>query len=90
VTLTPHPLLVPWSRKSRAIPLLLLGGEKCEGKWFEIGSYKKTYNNIQHKKNHVVSLEATCFVSNLKHAQHISFGCAPREFYFSFLKGNIY
>jgi len=21
VTLTPHPLLVPWSRKSRAIPL---------------------------------------------------------------------
>jgi len=22
--LTPHPLLVPWSRKSRAIPLLLL------------------------------------------------------------------
>ena len=24
VTLTPHPLLVPWSRKSRAIPLLLL------------------------------------------------------------------
>ena len=24
VTLTPHPLLVPWSRKSRAIPLLFL------------------------------------------------------------------
>ena len=24
VTMTPHPLLVPWSRKSRAIPLLLL------------------------------------------------------------------
>ena len=24
VTLTPHPLLVPWSRKCRAIPLLLL------------------------------------------------------------------
>ena len=24
VMLTPHPLLVPWSRKSRAIPLLLL------------------------------------------------------------------
>jgi len=24
VTLTPHPFLVPWSRKSRAIPLLLL------------------------------------------------------------------
>ena len=24
VTLTPHPLLVPWSRKSRAIPLLPL------------------------------------------------------------------
>jgi len=24
VTLTPHPLLVPWSRKGRAIPLLLL------------------------------------------------------------------
>ena len=24
VTLTPHPLLVPWSRKSRAIPVLLL------------------------------------------------------------------
>jgi hypothetical protein len=24
VTLTPHSLLVPWSRKSRAIPLLLL------------------------------------------------------------------
>ena len=23
LTLTPHPLLVPWSRKSRAIPLLL-------------------------------------------------------------------
>ena len=22
VTLTPHPLLVPWSRKGRAIPLL--------------------------------------------------------------------
>jgi len=26
VTLTPHPLLVPWSRKSRAIPLLLVWG----------------------------------------------------------------
>ena len=25
VTLTPHPLLVPWSRKSRFIPLLPLG-----------------------------------------------------------------
>jgi len=24
VTLTPHPLLVPWSRKGRAIPLLPL------------------------------------------------------------------
>jgi len=24
VTLTPHPLIVPWSRKSRAIPLLPL------------------------------------------------------------------
>ena len=24
VKLTPHPLLVPWSRKSRAVPLLLL------------------------------------------------------------------
>jgi len=24
VTLTPHPLLVPWSRKSRTIPLLSL------------------------------------------------------------------
>ena len=24
VTLTPHPLLVPWSRKSRAIPLILV------------------------------------------------------------------
>jgi len=24
VKLTPHPLLVPWSRNSRAIPLLLL------------------------------------------------------------------
>jgi len=24
VTLTPHPFLVPWSRKSRAIPLLPL------------------------------------------------------------------
>ena len=24
VTMTPHPLLVPWSRKSRAIPILLL------------------------------------------------------------------
>ena len=24
VTLTPHPLLVPWSRKSRAIPVLPL------------------------------------------------------------------
>jgi len=28
VTLTPHPLLVPWSRKSRAIPLLPLRTER--------------------------------------------------------------
>jgi len=28
VTLTPHPLLVPWSRKSRAIPLLPLWAER--------------------------------------------------------------
>jgi hypothetical protein len=42
---------------------------------------------IGNKKNQVVSLEAACFVSNLKCAQHISLGCAPREFYFSFLKG---
>ena len=28
VALTPHPLLVPWSRKSRAIPLLPLRAER--------------------------------------------------------------
>jgi hypothetical protein len=30
VTLTPHPLLVPWSRKSRAIPLLSLWAVRPE------------------------------------------------------------
>jgi hypothetical protein len=45
---------------------------------------------IGDKKNQVVSLEAARFVSNLQRAQRMSLGCAPREFYFSFLKGNIY
>jgi hypothetical protein len=42
---------------------------------------------IGNKKNQVVSLEAACSVSNLERAQHVSLGCATREFYFSFLKG---
>jgi hypothetical protein len=42
---------------------------------------------LGNKKNQVVSLEAACFVMNLQCAQHISLGCVPREFYFSFLKG---
>jgi hypothetical protein len=42
---------------------------------------------IANKKNQVVSLEAACSLSNLQHAQHITLGCAPREFYFAFLKG---
>jgi len=29
VTLTPHPLLVPWSRKSKTIPLLSMGHTAC-------------------------------------------------------------
>jgi hypothetical protein len=42
---------------------------------------------IGNKKNQVVSLEADCFVSKLELVQHISLRCAPREFYFSLLKG---
>ena len=48
------------------------------------------HNDCGNKKNQVVSLETACFVSNLKCAQHITLRCAPREFYFLFLKGNIY
>jgi hypothetical protein len=51
---------------------------------------RNTSNDDGDKKNQVVSLEAACFVSNLKRAQHMSLGCAPSEFYFAFLKGNIY
>jgi hypothetical protein len=67
----------------------LLEGEKCEGKWFQTGSYKKKHIHNDHgnKKNKVVSLEVASFVLNLRHVQHISLGHAPREFYFSFLKG---
>jgi hypothetical protein len=55
---------------------------------FELAAIKRnTYNDHGNKKNQVVSLEAACFVSNLKHVQHISLGSAPREFYYSFLKG---
>jgi len=60
--------------------------EKREGKWFQIGSYKNKHNDCGNKKNQVVSSETACFVSNLKRAQHIILRCAPREFYFSFLK----
>jgi len=57
----------------------MMEGEKWEGKWFQIGSYKNTYNDHGNKKNQVVSLAIACYVPNLK--------CAPREFYFLFLKG---
>jgi metal-dependent HD superfamily phosphatase/phosphodiesterase len=54
---------------------------------FELAAIKRnTYNDHGNKKNQVVYLEAACFVSNLKRAQHISLGCAPREFYYSVLK----
>jgi hypothetical protein len=48
---------------------------------------RNTYNDHGNKENQVVSLEAAGFVLNLKCAQHISLGCAPREIYFSLLKG---
>jgi hypothetical protein len=58
---------------------------------FKLATIKRnTYNDCGSKKNQVVSLEAACFVLNLKRAQHITLRCAMREFYFSFLKGNIY
>jgi len=50
---------------------------------------RNTYNDHGSKKNQVVSLEAACFVSNLKCVQHITLRCAPREFYFLFLKGKL-
>ena len=48
---------------------------------------RNTHNDYGNKKNQVVSIEAACFVSDLKLAQHISLGCAHREFYFLFLTG---
>ena len=38
----------------------MMEGEKWEGKWFQIGSYKNTYNDHGNKKNQVVSLETAC------------------------------
>jgi len=55
---------------------------------FKLSAIKRnTHTDLGNKKNKVVSLEAACFISNPNRAQHISLGCAPREFYFSFLKG---
>ena len=50
------------------------------------GLERNTYNDHGTMKNRVPSLETVRFLPNLKHAQHISLGCAPREFYFLFLK----
>ena len=62
----------------------MLVGEKHEGKWFQIGSYKKnTYKDNGNKKIEGVSLQEDCIVLNVKRAQHISLGCALREFHFS-------
>ena len=50
---------------------------------FKLAAIKtNTHNDHGNKKNQVMSLETACFVSNVKHAQHISLGCAPREIYF--------
>ena len=55
---------------------------------FKLAAIKtNTLNDHGNKKNQVMSLETSCFVSNVKHVQDISLGCAPREIYFSFLKG---
>ena len=48
VTLTPHPLLVPWSRKSRGIPLLPLWAVRplqsaCRRVHFTFTFYTKKY-----------------------------------------------
>jgi len=71
-TLTPHPLLVPWSRKSRAIPLLPLWGVRpvqslsacttvhCT---FYLTSDYVTTTSIPFTVNHksvVLSLSAVC------------------------------
>jgi len=50
VTLTPHPLLVPWSRKSRAIPLLPLCAACTEPQCLYKGAIYFTNQNLSHTR----------------------------------------
>jgi hypothetical protein len=73
---------------SRTLELLCWKEKNVKVCGFKLAAIKRnTHNEHGNKKNQVVSLEAACFVSNLKRVEHISLGCAPTEIYFTFLKG---
>ena len=68
VTLTPHPLLVPWSRKGRAIPLLPLWAVRpvqslsaCTGVHFTF--LLADIKCIQHQKEIAVFFEAVSSIN---------------------------
>jgi len=52
VTLTPHPLLVPWSRKSRTVPLLPLWASPAEPQCLYKGALHLLLNKsvLQHRR----------------------------------------
>jgi len=66
VTLTPHPFLVPWSRKGRAIPLLPLWAVRpvqslsaCTRVTFTLNfTFHNTYYNISPRRNNRLSIHS--------------------------------
>ena len=76
ITLTPHPLLVPWSRKGRAIPLLPLWAVRpvqslstCTRVTFSFYLFK---NNVSH---YIIQILVTLYVITKSWVSHLLIGC---------------
>jgi len=69
---------------SGRVELLCWWGKNMRVSGFRSAAIKtNTYKDNGNKKIEGVSLQEDCIVLNVKRAQHISLGCALREFHFS-------
>ena len=70
VTLTPHPLLVPWSRKSRAIPLLPLWAVRPVQSLSACTTVHFTFTLICQKLSRTQSHSATGRIMSMKNSDY--------------------
>ena len=75
VTLTPHPLLVPWSRNGRAIPLLPL---RAVGPEQSLSACTRVHFRSEIQRNHEVSISRDIGTSNSRTDLNVAAGRARR------------